>query len=204
MTAAEIYPSDATTFARILGGVEKALQADLRLPAWPFRASTGNADICQFSLAIEGPFGAVLQALVDAHGDASVSLVALDPTPDYYRDNYGSYPAFTMSSQNLVQNYWKAVSYEPGGDPTGSLAYTANVVGITGSTGAWAVWAERSWDLAIVLSQRAGGDWTSVGVSFVRAEAALADFTEPDFKLPLRGQDRATFLENVRIRGTLP
>ncbi len=203
MTPAELYPSDATSFARMLGGVERALQTDLRLPDWPFRASTGHADICQFSLAIEGPFGAVLQALADAHGDASVSLVALEPSPDYYRDSYGSYPGFVMSSQSLAQNYWEAVSYEPGGDPTGSLAYTANVVSIAGSTGEWAVWAERSWDLAIVLTQRARGAWTSVGVNFVLAAAALADFTEPDFKLPLQDQVRLAFLDNVRFRGTL-
>ncbi|HVK26541.1 MAG TPA: hypothetical protein VM677_34770 [Actinokineospora sp.] len=203
MTATQFYPSEEAVFERILGEVKRTLQTDLRLPEWPFRSAIGNAEVCQFSLAIEGPFGAVLQSLVDAHGDASVSLSVLDPNPNYYRDNYGSFPAFTLPGQAVGQTYWEAVAHEPGGDPTGSVAYTANVVGIAGSTGAWAVWAERSWDLAIVLSQRIGGAWASCGVTFVPADAALADFTEPDYKVALPPHERAMFLDNIQMRGTL-
>jgi hypothetical protein len=65
-----------------------------------------------------------------------------------------------------------------------------------GSAGAWAVWAERSWDLAIVLSETAHGPWLSQGVTFFPVEVALADFTEPDFKTPLSPSQRSTFLAN--------
>jgi hypothetical protein len=126
----------------------------------------------------------------------------LEPTPTYYRENYGSYPAFTLSGQIVAESYWDAVAHEPDGDPTGSVAYTANVIGIAGSSGAWAVWAERSWDLAIVLSQSVNGAWTSVGVNFVSLESALADFTEPDFKVPLGDDVRKQFLANAQARGT--
>jgi hypothetical protein len=162
VTARPYYPADASTFEQILGDVTRTLDLKVRLPAWPFRAARGNVDICQFSPAVEGPFGAVLQALVDVHGDTTVSLVALEPTPAYYRDNYGSYPAFIVPGENVAHSYWNAVSRPPGEDPTGSLAYTANVVGIAGGTGAWAVWAERSWDLALVVSQVAKGPWRYV------------------------------------------
>lgn len=50
----------------------------------------GNVDICQFGLAIEGPFGGVAQSLVDIYRDASISLATFEPAPKYYRDNYGS------------------------------------------------------------------------------------------------------------------
>lgn len=203
MTDPLFYPVDADVFAQVLGDLAQVLDPDLRLPNWPFRVQGGNADVCQFSLAIEGPFGSVLQALVDAHGDASVSVVVFDPTPDYYREHYGSYPAFTTSGRTVAQSYWGAVTYEPGDDPTGSVAYTANVAGIAGSSGEWAIWAERSWDIAIVLSQQSGGKWLSAGVEFVSVEAALADFTEPDFKVPLSDRERSTFLDNIRTRGSL-
>ncbi len=163
----------------------------------------GHARFCQFSLAIEGPFGAVLHALADDGGDERVSVAVLEPSPDYYRANYGSFPVFTLSHHEIVQEYWHAVSHEPEGDPTGSIAYTANAVCITGSTGTWAVWAERAWDLAIVLSKDANGSWESVGVKFVDAETALADFTEPEFKTPLSNNARAEFLDNVHKRGQL-
>jgi hypothetical protein len=195
------YPSDRWSFERILGDVERVLKSDLRLPDWPFRVATGKADICQFSLAIEGPFGPVLQALVDTHADESVSLAVLDPRPDYYRENYGSYPAFMTPGGTIASTYWDLVAYEPGDDPTGAVTYTANVVALVGTSGAWAVWAERSWDLAIVVSQHANGPWTSHGVNFVSAAEALATFTEPDFKVPLPARERAAFLHNVRVRG---
>ncbi|MCP2180059.1 hypothetical protein LY12_001321 [Prauserella alba] len=198
--APDFYPADLASYQQIFEGVERALDVEIRLPQWPFRAASGNVDICQFYLAIEGRFGPVLQALADAHHDESVSVCVFEPTADYYRENYGSYPAFTLPREKLTRNYWGAVSHEPGGDPTGALTYTANVVGITGSTGAWAVWAERSWDLAVMVSQIKDGCWRSVGVEFVHPEVALADFTEPDFKVPLPSADRATFLHNFRAR----
>lgn len=201
MTEAVLYPSDIEGFERNLRDIERVLETNRRLPDWPFRVPTGNADVCQFSLAVEGPFGAVLQALVDSHADESVSLAVLDPSPDYYRENYGTYPAFTTPGGAIATTYWELVAHEPGGDPTGAVTYTANAVALVGSSGAWAVWAERSWDLAIVLSQQANGPWTSCGVSFVSATEALATFTEPDFKLPLAPSDRAAFLQNVRVRG---
>lgn len=99
-----LYPSNAAVFGRVLGDVKQAIQIDLRLPDWPFRAPVGNVDICQFSLAIEGPFGKVLQSLADTHQDSSISLATLEPNPEYYRDNYGSYPAFTVT----VSREWVA------------------------------------------------------------------------------------------------
>jgi hypothetical protein len=201
MSEAVQYPSDIRSFERILGDVERALETGRRLPDWPFRVGTGYAVICQFGLAVEGPFGAVLQSLVDTHADEAVSLSVLDPRPDYYRENYGSYPVFMTPGRTIASTYWDLVAREPGGDPTGAVIYTANVVAMVGASGAWAVWAERSWDLAIVLSQHANGPWTSCGVDFVSAAEALATFTEPDFKVSLPVHERATFLQNVRVRG---
>ena len=203
MTDSHFYPVDDDSFTQVLGDIEQSLEPDLRLPNWPFKVPVGNADLCQFSHAVEGTFGPVLQDLVDGHGDVSVSVVVFDPTPAYYREHYGSYPAFTLPGRTIAQTFWGAVAHEPGDDPTGSVAYTANVVGIAGSSGEWSVWAERSWDIAIVLSQQSEGAWLSAGVDFVSVETALEDFTEPDFKVPLSDQERSTLLDNIRTRGSL-
>ncbi|MFD1575123.1 hypothetical protein ACFSEO_13355 [Agromyces cerinus subsp. nitratus] len=181
--------------------VQQAVDPDTRLPALPFRAPTGVLDICQYSNAIEGSFGPVLQSLVDSHGDSSVSLVVLDPSPQYYRRGYGSFPAFRVPGSGLSDAYWDLVAHEPEDDPTGAVIYTADVVAIVGSSGQWSVWGERSWDLAIVLSQIDGGPWLTCGVPFVPVEAALADFTMPDFKRPLPDTERSEFLRNIRERG---
>jgi hypothetical protein len=195
------YPAEAEVFERILVDVRRTVRTDVRLPDWPFAAPLGHVDICQYSLAIEGPFGPVLEALVATYDDETISFVVLDPAPDYYREGYGSYPAFVTGDRVITaQSYWELVSHEPAGDITGAPIYTANTVAIVGSSGAWAVWAERSWDLALVLSQHANGPWTSRGVTFVPVEEALADFTEPDFKVPLSDEARSRFLRNVRER----
>ncbi|WP_369372659.1 hypothetical protein AB1046_04270 [Promicromonospora sp. Populi] len=124
--------------------------------------------------------------------------VTLDPTPAYYRDNYGTYGSFRVPGNRIGEAYWDAVSYEPQDDPTGALTFTANVVAIVGSTGLWSVWAERSWDIAIVMTQRPNGPWLSRGVDFVPVESALDNFTEPEFKTPLADGLRVEFLRNVR------
>ncbi|MFJ4209097.1 hypothetical protein ACIPY2_11630 [Paenarthrobacter sp. NPDC089675] len=202
MTAADFYPTDVASFKRILDNLNKVVHVEHRLPLWPFRAPTGIVDICQYSHAIEGSFEPVLQALAAAHDDTTVSFAAMEPDPHYYRENYGSYPAFVLPAKSIGGRYWDAVSFEPIGDPTGSVAYTANVAALVGSSGRWAVWAERSWDIALVLSQHRDGAWTSAGVEFVSVENALANFTEPDFKTPLEENQRTSFIERFRRRGS--
>lgn len=202
MTDVTWYPEDATAFDSLLNSIRRVLDTERRLPDWPFQFGVANADVCQYSHAIEGDFGGVLQALVDLYGDDSVSLAVLDPSPQYYRDNYGSYPSFTLPSKGLSVAYWGSVAYEPGGDPTGAVIYTANVVALVGSSRRWAVWAERSWDIAIVMSEQGSGAWLSRGVPFFPVEVALADFTEPDFKTSLSAEQRTTFLRNFRHRST--
>jgi hypothetical protein len=197
------YPEDAGAFVKLLGEVKRVLDTDLRLPKWPFTAPVGHADICQFDWVVAGDFGAVLDALVVTYGDEAISFVVLEPTPKYYQKNYGSYPTFVTAGATIADRYWELLSYEPGGDPAGAAINTANVVAIVGSSGAWAVWAERSWGLAIVLSQHVNGPWTSRGVNFVPVEEALANFTEPDFKVRLARRVRSRFLQNVRDRGEI-
>lgn len=194
------YPSESSVFRPILNEIRRAVDPDIRLPTLPFRAPSGVLDVCQYSNAIEGSFGPVLQSLANHHGDSSVSLVVLDPTPHYYRRGYGSYPAFRASGTGLAETYWDLVAHEPNDDPTGAVIHTADIVAIVGSSGQWSVWGERSWDLSIVLSQIDGGPWLSCGVPFVPVETALSDFTMPDFKTPLPDTERSEFLRNVRER----
>jgi hypothetical protein len=191
------WPRDNDRYVELLDGMEGFLDTALRFPALPFRSKLGNLDICQYSHAIEESFEPVLQSLVDTYGDDLVTVATFDPEPLEYQDHYGTFGAFTISGRGISETYWSAVAQES----TGELLFSANVVAQVGSSGRWAVWAERSWDLAIIMSDRAGGPWLSCGVDFVPAEVALENFTEPDFKEPLKGNQRATFLRNVQGMG---
>jgi hypothetical protein len=196
------YPVDSAAFDAILGHVERVVDSGARLPDWPLRnRRTANIDVCQYSHAIEGAFGPVLQSLADFYSDDVVTTLVLEPAPAYYRAQYGAFPIFSLPRRDIAAAFWDCVSFEPEGDPTGAVVNTAGVVTSVGTSGTWAVWAERSWDLAIIMSQTAGGPWLSRGVPFVPVEAALADFTEPDFKTPLSSERRNTFLENFGPAG---
>ncbi|MDR5701869.1 hypothetical protein [Agromyces aerolatus] len=50
---------------------------------------------------------------------------------------------------------------------------------ITGSSGRWAVWGQRSWDLGILLSDSEDGPWKNAGVEFLSIEEALEYWVEP-------------------------
>lgn len=199
-----LYPTRAEAYADLLGSVETSVVTESRLPDWPFRAAVSNADICQFDEVVGGVFGPVLAALAEAHGDETITLVMFDPSPDLQRSYFGRYPAFRLPAESIADSYWHALAFEPNEDPAGAVNSVADVVVLAGDSGRWSVFAQRDWDLTIVSSQTVGGGWLERGVPFLSAEEALAEFTEPDFKIPLPPDDRATFLRHVRERGTLP
>lgn|GEM_PF-776850 len=198
-----IYPESLTTFQRILDSVGRCVELESRLPAWPFTAPTGYVSACEYDDAIEGPFGPVLRSLADTYGDRQVSLVVLDPSPQYYRDNYGSYPAFSIAVERLV-SYWDVVAYEPGDDPTGAVIFTANTVAIVGDSGKWAVWEERWWGIALLLTSFKDGPWTGQEVEFFDAHDALAWFAEPPQSEQLDPEVRRILLSNIQLRGSGP
>jgi len=199
-----LYPRVDGDYLEIRSEVERLVDRESRFPAWPFKAPSGQVDICQYALAIESPFGPVLQSLARTNGDRYVSLVVLEPSPEsYYFEEYGSYPAFSLAVENL-DTYGDVVAHEPDGDPTGAVTFTADVVAIVGDSGKWAVWGERWWDLSLVLTDSADGPWTRQGVDFVNVHDALDWFTEPPYKTPLDPAVREAFLANVRSRGSGP
>ena len=197
------YPEDPAAFEEVRADLERGLSLATRFPAWPFHVLTGQADVCQFSHIFTDSFADVVSALASDHGETYVVFSVLEPTPSYYREYFGSFPAFKLAQQDISAEYADLVTHEPGGDATGTPAHTADVVALAGSSGGWALYAERRWDLAVVLTQITDGPWTRRDVPFVPVETALADFTEPPYKLPLDAKDRAQFLSNVHSRGTL-
>jgi hypothetical protein len=186
-----------------LAEVLEAVDGNSRLPSWPFLATAGYVSICQFDCLLGSNFAGVLQALSDVHGDNGVTLVVLEPDASYYEREYSYFPGFRLERESLSDGYWASLSYEPEGDPTGAIAYTANVVAVVGSTRAWAVWGQRDWELALVLATAATGDWLSAGIPFMNARDAIRDLRAPSgWSEPLTEIDIATFLRNVEERGS--
>lgn len=170
-------PKNADEFATCQADVVAVLDLTSRLPELPFRVSGGEIRIAQYEHLLGTDFVPVLAGLADDHGDAAVTIVVVDPDPAYYVKQYSHFPAVRLERAALPERYWEGISYEPSGDPTGAIAYTADVVAVAGATRGWAVWGQRDWDLVLIHSTAPAGPWADTSVPFVSAEEAVQDFT---------------------------
>jgi hypothetical protein len=195
-------PANPNDFSKYLEEISEIFDANLRLPDWPFRVPSGYVSICQFDDVLGSRLVPVLEALSTIHGDTNITLVVLEPDPSYYLGEYSYLPGFRVERESLTDGYWAGLSYEPEGDPTGAIAYTANVVAVVGSSRAWAVWGQRDWELSLVLAPSEIGEPLRRSLPFLNAREARGDFRGPSgWVKPLSETEMATFLRNVEERG---
>lgn len=179
------------------------LDCRARLPHWPFTASSGWIRIYEYDRVLGSDFGTVLEALAREYDDQHVTVMTLEPEMPYYRDEYQFYPGFQVLENNLRAGYGVGLRHEPQGDPTGALAYTANILAISGSSRAWAIWAQRDWEIGLLLTRDEVGPWCDQTVPGFGRDIDLASIRSPKgWGVPLSEGDLATFRSNVRERGS--
>ncbi|MFE6775285.1 hypothetical protein [Streptomyces sp. NPDC057702] len=123
---------------------------DARLPDQVFRGSAGDSLFCEFDAVLTPEFWPALCAMARWHGDRHVELLVLEPDSDaFYLPEYRMYPAASLPVEAGVDDYWAAIGYEPDGDIMGSIAISANVIAVTGSSGKWGCWGERDPEVAV-------------------------------------------------------
>lgn len=192
---------DRDEFAKYSSVVTAAVDPTKRLPDWPFTAHDGAILIGQFGHLLGPNFAPVLDSLARAHGDESITLAVLSPEPSYYETNFSYFTAIQMESSAIADSYAEGVYHEPMGKATGCIVFTADVVGIVGSSGTWAVWGQRDWDLVVVRTPSPSTTTIGSTVPFVSAAEALEDFTFPDWRgEPPPADQVATFMRNFASR----
>lgn len=182
----------------------KVIDLNSRLPNWPFLVP-GYATICEFTRAVGGAFAPVLVALAEAAGDDHVTLVVPEPQATYYSTEYSFLAGFRVDRDALgTDAYARGLFYEPGGRATGAIAIGADGVAIVGSSGRWAVWAQRDWELGIVLAPLPSSPWHTVGIPFLSdARAAVEAFRgPPGWVMPLSDPEVETLARNIKARGS--
>jgi hypothetical protein len=195
-------PRSSDEFATYQADVMAVLDLTSRLPDLPFRISGDEIRIAQFGHLLGTGFAPVLAGLADDHGDAAVTLAVVEPKPSYYIEQYSHFPAVRLERAALSERYWEGISFEPSGDPTGAIAYTADVVAIAGATRGWAVWGQRDWDLILIGSTAPAGPWADTSVPFVSAEEAVRDFTFGSrAEVSLAEPEIAALLRNLEAYG---
>ncbi|MCP2265156.1 hypothetical protein ACFQHV_12245 [Promicromonospora thailandica] len=150
-----------------------------RLPAWPFRSTEGQVDICEYNEFSDDEFASALKVLAHAHGDERISLVVVDPDPEeYHIRDHGHFPCFTVPTAEIEASYWDAVSFEPNDDPGAAILY-ADAFAIFGDSGRWSVWGQRDWEVVVVHADGLTRPWTEGADLFVSPEDAVARFVQP-------------------------
>jgi len=197
------FPRDEDAFHVLEHTIRLQLDTACRLPNWPFLTAAGFASIYEYDRFLGGSFGAVLGALATGYGDEAVTVVCFDPEWRYYRDEYTFFPGFQVDADVVGTGYAEGLRHEPDDDPTGALAFTADVIGITGSSRNWSLWGQRDWEIALLLTQDEPGPWSAMPVPTFGRDVDLASIRSPDgWGVTLNERDLQTFWLNVRDRGS--
>lgn len=200
-----LSPADVATFNDLQDQVGGTLDLERRLPAWPFRAATGYITIYEYDSVLGLDFGSVLDALAEAHDDDNVVVLGVEPTPAYYRDEYGFLPALQLHRDEIVDGFAAGMSHEPHGDSTGVLGDTLDLIATAGSSGAWALWGQRDWEIGLLLTPEERGPWLHSGVPWFDRNVDLDSIRSPTgWGAALSDVNREEFARQLRTRGSGP
>lgn len=181
--------------------VSGQVQLGARLPEWPFVTERGYATIFEYDRILSGPFGSVLAELARTYSDDAITVVAIEPDSAYYRREYKLLPALRLRRESIERRYGELIRFEPAGDPTGSLEVSANVLVITGTSGLWAVFAQRDWEIGLLLTTQAHRPGLGDGVQSFGPETDIRSLRSPDgWGVPIADDARTEFERNVRQR----
>jgi hypothetical protein len=174
------FAKNNEAFAELVAEIQHQLDVGVRLPEWPFLARSGFVTIYEYDRLLGGAFGSVVQALAGHYGDRTVAVVGVDPPVAYYRDAYGFLPGFRMAADFVEEQYAAGLRHEPGGDPTGALAFTVNVIGMAGSSRAWSAWGQRNWEIGLLLTSESQGPWLEQAVPWFSRDVDLDSIRSPE------------------------
>lgn len=174
------FARDRAEYDRFRSRAAQVVDLGSPFPGWPFRSTTGQVDLCELNEFSGEDFARALETLARTYGDESVSLVVVRPEPDeYHVPDLGHFPCFSVPTRDLARSYWEAVSYEPQGDPGGSVLY-ADAFAIFGGSGEWAVWGQREWEVVAVHAEGTARPWRDGTDIFVSPRTAVDRFIQPE------------------------
>lgn len=179
-----------------------SLDTRVRFPDWPFHVQPSHAVLYEYIRFLGGDFGEVLAQLAAAYGDAMVTVLGLEPTWDYYEVGYHAYPGFQLGPDSIARGYKEALFVEPDDDITGALYHSLDTFAISGDTHQWAVYGQRDWEVAVLVTTRSTGPWQKVDIPWFPHDLDLNLIRDPEpWSMPLSEADLATFRSNTRPHG---
>lgn len=135
-----------------LGTATSVIDTGLRFPAVPFRGLTGNCWVLAFDDILGSRFSGRLMELAAAFGDQAVEVVAADQDAEEWLRHQGVLPGFIAPVDSLVDTYLKCMWKSPDGSIGWELGHVANDFALVGSSGKWALWAQRDWEIGLLVT----------------------------------------------------
>jgi len=198
----ELMPKTIEEFDEIRSRSDRHVNRNSRFPDWPFLLPRGYASIFEDVVVLGSRFEPVLRTLADDFGDSLISLLGVTPSPDPSYRGYGYFPALQLPVIE-IENYGKHLFWESGERPASPLALTLGVWSIFGDSGAWSIWGQGDWEIAVLLSTTPNRPWSRSNVNFLDADGVLEDILPPrGWGGPNDDAELESFSRNLRMRGS--
>ena len=176
------------------------LNIERRFPSLPFQPSPGSSVlVCQFDVAIASSFMAdVVGQLLRACDDSSIDLVVLEPPGRGYRLDADGAVGSATRTERVVRDLFDAIEIEED-EFGGTISALAEVLVIAGSSARWVLWAERDWEIAVLLAPRKMKHvLISTGLFFQPSDDFVGALTPVGFPRFLSDDELRAFRDSVR------
>lgn len=121
------------------------------LPEQVFSDGTGRFLFFEFAHAFSEGAWRLFATLAAIYGDQVVLCRAVEPDANnYYEKNFGTAAEFSFPAEGTADAYVHKLHCWPGSSIADALAYRAEIVWWTGTSGAWACWGGRTSGLCVL------------------------------------------------------
>ncbi|MDQ1083882.1 MULTISPECIES: hypothetical protein [Microbacterium] len=143
--------------AEIRARAETSCRLDASFPAWPFKIK-GEVFVYDFVEVFSLEFALTLMKIAESCADEEIFVVGWDDVTGRddgrYLQRYGAYPGFRVTPDGLAESYWRSMTTNRA-NTRGAYNIPEVVfdyVAIAGTSQRWAVWGQRGWDVALLVT----------------------------------------------------
>lgn len=187
-------------FEFIRSNISSVFYIDRRFPDLVFKNALPRTLFCEYEAALAPELWPMFQKLARLHGDSKINLLVVEPGyQPCHLDRYGMYPAISLSVNSSPADYWDII----GSEDRGSIDSLADVIAITGTSGAWGCWGERSDEVLAVQGvpeSISDDEWCDEFGPFLRSSEALDSYISFAFRDGIPEWYASTFTQNYHSR----
>lgn len=141
-----------------------------RFPEVPIVGLTGKGWIVPFDDILTSMFGGRLLELSRSFDDRWVEVLAADQNELRWLERLQVLPGFVVDLEDLPGGYRDGLWESPNETQGHQLALVGDVFAIAGSSGKWAMWAQRDWEIGLLVTSD----------DFVLVESEESPFMRPE------------------------